>query len=265
MSRDISELLNLHKDKTCHLVGHGPSLDKYLDELQNLDKSSNIIFSVNDVDKFTNLVPDYWLTSNPGYTVDVLSSRINKFKDTTFLYSDCYDLTNEEVVKSLLNVKFYSYDSVHFNSESNIFSVKGWRLGCKRGWIDCCSNIIKDRLTLQEYLQKLSGYINHYSTGDTGILHALAFSIILGCRNIKIYGVDLDYSVGYTNGIPSMHGDSFDYWMDRIKSDFFIINESAKMMGIKLTFLGGSSTISSIINSNMIPEKVYQSDTKEYN
>lgn len=264
MSKNIKELLNIHKDKTCHLVGHGPSLDKYLDELQNLDKSSNIIFSVNDVDEFTNLVPDYWLICNPCYDIHELSKRVNNFKDTTFLYSDSYELTSENDMKSLLNVRFYSYDSVHFNSEPNIFHVKGWRLGCKRGWIDCCSNIIKDRLTLQEYLQEISGYDKHYSTGDTGILHALAFSVILGCKNIVIYGVDLDYSIGYVGKIKSTHGDSFEYWMDRLKSDFYIINKSANLLKINISYLGYNNSLKEIFDGK-VPDKVYESSCIDYN
>ena len=43
----------------------------------------------------------------------------------------------------------------------------------------------------------------------------------------------MDYSIGYVGKIKSTHGDSFEYWMDRLQSDFYIINESAKMMGIK--------------------------------
>jgi hypothetical protein len=126
--------------------------------------------------------------------------RINKFKDTTFIYSDVVDETPYDTVKSLLNVKYYSFDNFHFKSQPNIFFVKGWRLGCKRGWLNCCDHIIDGRLTIQEYLQKVSGYKYHYSTCDTNILHAIAFSIILGCKNIYLYGIDLNYKIGYVNG-----------------------------------------------------------------
>jgi hypothetical protein len=211
----------------------------------------------------TNLKPDFWLICNPCYNIETLSDRVNSFPDTTFLYSDSYELTSEDDMKSLLNVKFYSYDSVHFNSEPNFFYVKGWKLGCQRGWIDCCSNIIKGRLTLQEYLQEISGYDKHYSTGDTGILHALAFSVILGCENIVIYGVDLDYSIGYVGNIRSTHGDSFDYWMDRIRSDFYIINESAKLLGINISYLGYNNSIRDIFNGKA-PDKIYDSGCRDY-
>jgi hypothetical protein len=270
MSIKIEELLNLHEDKTCHVVGHGPSLTDHISYLKSVDKAKDIIFSVNDVDLFTQLEPDFWLTTNPDYTVQKLYDRINKFSNTTFLFSDCYDHTDPDTINSLLRVKHYSFDSVHFNSEPNIFHVKGWRLGCQRGWINCCKNIIKDRLTLQEYLQKVSGFKYHYSTADTSILHALAFSVILGSKNIKIYGVDLNYNIGYVGGHltgnnGATHGDSFDYWMDRILSDFYIINESAKLLNIKIEYYGFNDNLNKIINQNVPPEKIYESNCKEFN
>lgn len=271
MSIYIEELLNLHQDKNCHVAGHGPSLQPYLNELSNLDKSKDIIFSINDVDTFTNLYPDYWLTTNPDYSVPMMYQRINRFENTTFIYSDVVDGTDKEVVKSLLKVKYYSFDNFHFNSQPNIFYVKGWngRLGCKRGWLNCCDNIIDGRLTVQEYLQKISGYDHHYSTCDTNILHALAFSVILGCKNIYLYGVDLDYKMGYVNGCMTdgggaTHGDTFDPWIDRLQSDFYIINESAKMLDIKIHYLGFNEYLKRIFIDGIRPIKVYDSDCKNY-
>lgn len=270
MSINIEELLNSQSDKTCHVVGHGPSLSDHLEYLENLDKEKNIIFSVNDIDIFTKLVPDFWLTTNPDYTVEKIYNRINKFENTTYIFSDCYDHTSPEFIKNNLKVKNYSFDSVHFNSKPNIFHVKGWRLGCQRGWINCCKNIINERLTIQEYLQKVSGFKLHYTTGDTCILHALAFAVILGSKNIKIYGVDLNYSIGYVGGHltgnnGATHGDSFDYWMDRIMSDFYIINESSKLLNINIEYKGLSQSISEIINNGVKPNKVYESNCKDYN
>lgn len=269
MSTRIEELLNLHKDKTCHVIGHGPSLGEHLSMLEKLDKEKNIIFSVNDIDIFTNLIPDFWLTTNPDYAIEKIYNRINKFPNTTYLYSDCLDHTDSEFIQNNLKVRNYSFDSRHFNSEPNIFNVKGWTLGCL-GSFNCCKNIIKGRLTIQEYLQKISNYESHYTTGDTCILHALAFAVILGCKNIKIYGVDLNYSVGYVGGHltgnnGATHGDSFDYWMDRIMSDFYIINESAKLLNINIEYNGLSNSLNEIINNGLKPNKVYESNCKEYN
>lgn len=267
MSKDISNLLDSKKGVKSHVVGHGPSLSRYFDRLVNLD-SQEIILSINDIDKFTGLVPDFWLTSNPGYTVPIMYERINKTKKTTFIYSDVVDTTDKKLVDNLLKVPYYNFDSFHFDSKPNIFYVKGWRLGCQRGWLNCCE-YITDRLTIQELLQKYSGYDNHYSTGDTNILHALSLSILLGSKDISIYGVDLDYSKGYINGHltdekGAEHRDSFDYWLDRIQSDFYIINESAKKVGANIKYFGDSELLKNIFDYSIRPNKVYESKCKNY-
>jgi hypothetical protein len=267
MSKDISEIANSKFGLKSHVVGHGPSLNQHLENLCTLPENE-ILLSVNDVDRFTGLRPDYWITSNPEYTIPTMYERINKIKNTTFIYSDVVDTTDKQIVNDLLSVPYYTFDSFHFKSQPNIFYVKGWRLGCQRGWLDCC-NHIKKRLTIQELLQQISGYDKHYSTADTNILHALALSIIIGSKNINLYGVDLDYSKGYINGHLSdgrgaIHRDSFDYWLDRIQSDFYIINESAKKIGASIRYYGDSNLLKSIFDYSTRPNKVYESDCRNY-
>lgn len=264
---DISNLFNRESGKICHVVGHGPSLSENLENLSRLD-NNHIIISVNDVDKFTNLIPDYWLTANPEYSIDFISSRVNQFPNTKFIYSDIIDLTPYETVESILKVEYFTFDFLHFNAKANPFFVKGIEFGCEKAWIPCCTRI-QNRLTIQELLMKVSGYDNHYTTGDTCILHAVAISLILGCKTINLYGVDLDYSKGYVNGHMTneggaTHGDSFDFWMSRLQSDFFIINESAKILGAKVNYFGKSDALKNIFNNNNIPNKVYPADCKNY-
>ena len=269
MSVKIEELINIHKGKICHLFGHGQSLNNYIDNIKTVDRNNDIIFSVNDVDIITGINPDYWLFSNPGYKVEDMKNRFGD--NTTVIFSDSYDPSDsDDLNNNESTVKYYRYDSVHFKCVPNIWHCKGCRLGCQRGWVNCCDRIIKDRLTIQELLQKHSDYNTHYSTGDSCIIHALAFSVLMGFDEINIYGVDLDYTKGYYNGHftnsngSANHGDSFDYWMDRIKSDFYIINESSKKIDVKINFFGGSESISDIINNNKIPEKIYDGDCKNY-
>ena len=53
------------------------------------------------------------------------------------------------------------------------------------GSLDLAKQLIDgDRLTIQEYLQEISGCDQHYSTGDTVAFHAIAFAIIMGCNPI---------------------------------------------------------------------------------
>lgn len=268
MSNDVSKIVDSKVGFVSHVVGHGPSLSRYSGLLSQLDKETDIILSVNDVDLFTGLEPDFWLTSNPDYSVPVMCDRINKLSNTTFVYSDVVDTTDAETVKRLLNVPYYTFDSFHFGAKPNIFHVKGWRLGCQRGWLNCCDHI-KDRLTIQELLQSYSGYDKHYSTADTNILHALALSVLLGSKEINIYGVDLDYSKGYINGhltdeSGATHRDTFDYWIDRLQSDFYIIKESALKVGATIRYFGDSNMLKDIFDNSLVPDKVYESDCRNY-
>jgi len=266
--KDVSTLLNSESEKICHVVGHGPSLEKYLNKLHNLNKIENIIISLNDVDIFTGLNTDYWLTTNPQYSIKEMYNRINKFPNIKFIYSDLIDQTEEEIVSKLLKVDYFTFDFLHFESTPNSFFVKGMEFGCSKAWINCCAKI-KNRMTIQESLKLISGFEHHYSTGDTNILHCLSLAIILGCKEINLYGVDLDYSKGYvnkhqTNENGASHGDSFDFWMDRLKSDFYIINESAKLLNVKIIYFGDSQALKNIFDFNIKPEKVYPSNCKNY-
>jgi hypothetical protein len=91
----------------------------------------------------------------------------------------------------------------------------------------------------------------------------------MGFDNIYVYGVDLDYTKGYYSGYltgrgGAVHGDSFEYWMDRIKSDFYIISQSAKLKNININYLGYNKEIGDILNDNKIPTKVYDRNCKNY-
>ena len=58
---------------------------------------------------------------------------------------------------------------------------------------NCCKNIINNRLTIQEELMKYTKSEIHYSSANTVAMHMLAFSILLGCKTIYLFGLDLNY------------------------------------------------------------------------
>ena len=93
---------------------------------------------------------------------------------------------------------------------------------------------INDRLTIQEQLQKVSQYTEHYSPGDSVILHAIAFAIIMGCNPIYIAGMDLDYSVGYADGKGASTNDGWKREQSNLINDLRILNESAKKRNIEI-------------------------------
>ncbi len=61
-----------------------------------------------------------------------------------------------------------------------------------------------------------------YSTGCTVALHMLSLALILGCKKIYIMGIELNYSLGYVDGV-STNSDNFN--LETIKSDFSIIRD----------------------------------------
>jgi len=92
------------------------------------------------------------------------------------------------------------------------------------------------RLTVQEELQRVSQHDEHYSPGDTVILHAIAFAIIMGCNPIYVGGMDLDYAGGYAGGNSAPIG-ADDVWHKQqfnLINDLRILNESAKNRGIQI-------------------------------
>ena len=87
---------------------------------------------------------------------------------------------------------------------------------------------------VQEVLQRVSGLDCHYSTGDTVILHAIAFAILAGCNPIYITGMDLDYGEGYANDENTPRNDDWQQLSKNLINDLRILNESARMRGIEI-------------------------------
>jgi|3_EtaG_2_1085321.scaffolds.fasta_scaffold27543_2 hypothetical protein len=92
------------------------------------------------------------------------------------------------------------------------------------------------RLTIQEVLQSTCGHEQHYSTGDTVALHAIAFAIIMGCNPIYIAGMDLDYGKGYAENedVPVPVNNDWSRLAHNLKNDLRILDESARLRGTKI-------------------------------
>jgi hypothetical protein len=100
-------------------------------------------------------------------------------------------------------------------------------------------------MTIQEELQKYTKTNLKYGTGSTVALHMLAFSILMGCKTIYIFGVDLDYSKGYASG-NIVNYDSFTPYINEILNDFKIINEMANNLGVKIYTTSMESPLTTI-------------------
>jgi hypothetical protein len=240
--KKLNDFIDIEKNKIGLCLAHGPSLIPYLQNLEDLAKNSKnkyCLFSVNKFEEQFHLDIDYRIISN-----DVLSV-INNFKlynnsKTTLFYSDSVDCTNSFVANKLLKISYLTFDQRHFkNAKCNPVA-------------NCCNKIINDNLTIQEELVNYTGSNEPYSSGSTVSLHMLAFSILLGCKTIYIFGVDLNYNLGYINKNIN-NPDSFDSYLSSILNDFKIINNMAKNIGVKIFSTCKNSPINDIFEYNDNP------------
>lgn len=257
---DYKQILDKHKNREAFVCAHGPSLRKYTDVIEKKQKDGSIRISVNNWSSFFTTPPEYCCIANAEYTIKEYINY-SSLKETTFFYADSADMTSrKEVIESELS--FFGYDQRHFknndcrkilsnydasNNKNNFIdygnNIEMWldnRLS-EYEWAGfdrhgrCCHQIIKNRPTVQEYLQKISNTNKHYSTGDTVTFHAISFAIIMGCNPIYVAGLDLDYSLGYSNGdlCPYVE-DEWHKFKRNTFNDLKILNDSAKNRKIKL-------------------------------
>lgn len=232
MKLGFDDIRNKFKDTKCSndscryegfVVGLSSSLKPDLKKLIELSDSDTYRFiSCNEVDKIDGLRFDYWVLANTTFTIERQHERLNN-GSAKIVYADSTDLTDRDLVDKLLFQDYLPYDQRHFSSKP-----------CHDSTIPCCKHIIKGRLTIQEYLQKITGHHLHYSTGNTVALHMLAVAVILGLNPIYMIGVDLDYSMGYVDDTIPANADSFDPYYLNILHDFRIIRDSAKKIGIEI-------------------------------
>ena len=169
-----------------------------------------------------------------------MNKRFRNHPKSTIVHSDSVDTTPRKWIESnLSDLNYVGYDQRHFNNSKC--------KNCPNG----CENFIDGRLTIQEQLQKFTNNDERYSTGDTVAVHMLALSILLGCKNIYISGVDLDYSKGYFNSNMT-NSDSFNPYLSNILNDFRIINESAKKIGVQIINTNNDSIIKTIFKTKKI-------------
>ena len=195
---------------------------------------------------------------------------IDSEHNATILYANSVDTTDEHWVNENVNTDWFGYDQRHWDSKkcsvlmeefnNYVKDTKSYSGFKKYGnneimWDhkryphsglsphgECCvSHIFRDKKvkTLQEKLQEVSNFNQHYSTGDTVILHAIAFAILAGCNPIYIVGMDLDYSLGYAEGGEHLTlGDSgWSALSKNLTNDLYILNESAKLRNIEIVNL----------------------------
>ena len=217
-------------------VATGPSLKPYLNDIIELSKTDDnyCFLSTNQYDSMFDLRAKYRVVANNVLTIEREYKRFNS-TNNTLIYADSVDTTDRELVKKLLTIDYVGYDQRHYNSKHCNVKSK------------CCKHIVKNRLTIQEELQKYTKNVRHYGDGSTVALHMLSFALLMGCKEIYLFGVDLNYNLGYANPNFKNPG-SFNPNINDILSDFKIIKESADNIGVKVYSTCENSPINDVLH-----------------
>jgi len=269
MKLEFKDIINRHKNTPAIITVHGPTLKNHKEELiQRQINDDWIRFSVNNWYKVFDTPPNYWVLSTTFYTIKKMMEVINKSK-TTVLYSDDGDFTPKDYIKQNIESDWLVYDQRHWEGKTCLEILKSfkeyvdtnknfdfhkfgnnssmWQPPRQKGHFGhcltndkCCKQNIPARKTIQEQLQEFSGGDQHYSTGDTIAIHAIAFAILMGCNPIYISGLDLDYEKGHAalgTVEPGALAEGKHSWNDcftNLKNDLEVLNDSAKKIGTKI-------------------------------
>ncbi len=246
MKLQFDNIINTQKGKTGFVLGLGHSLRDNLPIITDWQKDKSLcsIISCNNADVMIPQVDfDYWMLAQPADSENPLCitrafERYNSRPSTTFLYTDCLDLTPADQVAELLNVNYIGYDQRHYNGEHC-----GWG-NLEGGRSICCAGIDKNRLCIQEELKKLTSSDEMYGNADTVGIHMIALAVLLGMNPIYVSGIDLDYTNGYVNNDVNV---SIEFRIElgksvyadpriipRVLSDIAIIKRSAERIGTKI-------------------------------
>ncbi len=233
MKLEIKDIIDKHKGSNAIVVGHGPSLDHHRNKLQEYKDNGYLLFDCNEWYVFHKVIPSYWITANSEYNIFDFYTSINDTK-IPYFYADTVDLTPRDTVDNLLNFDYLPYDQRHYNNKPCEATEEELRIYPNR--LKCCEHMIKDRITIQEELQKYTKHTTYYNICDTVILQSIAFPILMGCKNIYLVGVDLDYRNGYAKTtseilVPQVN---HNLWAERTVPMLGVINDSAKNIGVNI-------------------------------
>jgi hypothetical protein len=127
MKLTYEDISGRHKGKPCVVSLHGPSLNKDIQKIEELQKSGKIIrFSTNEWFDFFNIKPDYWVVSNGEFNIHDSITGAGVWKERQYpadvfnkygiplLYNKVADLTPADFVDDNLTCDYFAYDSKHF-------------------------------------------------------------------------------------------------------------------------------------------------------
>lgn len=259
MKLSFEDIEDTSKGKIGLLLAHGPTLSDSIDRVYDLskDKDKFTVFTTGDSQVLENagyvFDLDYWCIANTSFTIQNNFLKINQYKNVKFVYADTMDKTKN--VEQLLSVDYIPFDQRHFNGMRCIENCKnGDVVKIPSGYYFCCHHENNDyfsKKTIQEYVRDKCKSQERCTTGDTSALHMLSTAIISGCSKIYVFGVDLNYGLGYVDKV-TQNSDTFDPWIPRILNDFRILTQSAKNIGIEVFNVSEVSPI-----KNVVPTKKF--------
>lgn len=252
----LADIIDSRKGKTAIVFAHGPSAKEHVVDLvaKSKDKDKYCFISMGEIDIMeTNLKVkfhmDFWVMANTQMTIEKNATRFNSHPESTLVWADTADRTPYSFAMKTLKIPHLPYDQRHFNNQK-CENCKVPLIGKdgKGFWVPMSCRVIPDRNTIQETLQNYTSYNDHYGTGSTVALHATNLGILLGCKEVHIYGVDLSYKNGYVDG-ATRNAATFDNEIEAIIKDFDIINKSAHNVGVRLVNFSKESPLANIMTT----------------
>lgn len=215
------DIIDSHLGEEAFIIAHGPSLNNYIPKIPEFAKEG-VLIGCNEWFPIYSTPPAYWVLSNNVMTIRTEIDTMNMLAGkTTIVYADTVDNTDKNWIYDNLKADYLPYDQRHKKGKPCNPEDK------------CCFHLNPYRLTIQEEVQKYTGYHEIFYGGDTVILHCLSLAILLGCNPINIIGIDLDYKKGYANNNCNLiskisYLDTFDDIRDRLILHLQILVNSAK-------------------------------------
>jgi hypothetical protein len=232
MRKYLSDVTDKHIGKSGIVLGLGPSLNADMTLIEKASEDSDqVIISCNLWDSIIpNIKVDYWVLANTQDRMRVCKNlnRYNKKTETTLVWAQSADRSNVQSVDEKLVI-----DHIPFNH--NVRNISAYRF-CKEE-------------ILQERFKEYCDIEETYSNGHTVAVHMTTLGIMLGLKEIKFSGVDLDYRQGYANkkARPMENAQSeINKHKHLINADFKLILEAGEKVGVSFSALSSCKYIKEI-------------------
>ena len=171
---DISVLINAEAGKEAIVIAGGPSIDNYVEKIRELQKEGKVIVAIERMYTWLakhNIVPDYVVVLDASE--DVKEALHNPLKKAKHLISTQCRVKTAEQLKDV---------------DSYVFSIPQHGVEQQNYWLEGKY----DRITV------ING-------GGSVSLQAMAISMLLGMKDLHIFGMDLHLEGGlYADGIAGV-------------------------------------------------------------